>query len=71
MECASLKTIVKKAVRTGDYHVAQVEVAMLLLTGRLCQEHERTANKLVNTSVDPAPLFAEALEELQFVERLR
>jgi len=74
MDCRLFHTIVDEAVgrnTTGDYHDAQAAVAVLLLTGRLCGGHERIANKLINTRDELGPLFAEALKELQLVERLR
>ena len=71
--CDSLIDIIQRALRANSlegYHAAQAEVAILLLFGGLCEGHQRIAEKLINTSVELAPLFVEALREHQAVERL-
>jgi len=75
MASDELKRLITKAV--GDktpagYHQAQAEVAVLLLSCQLGAEYQRIAVELINTTnEDLAPLFAEALRELQGMERLR
>ena len=74
MQCALLTKIVNAAVQknTPDtYHEAQAAVAILQLTGSLCEGHTCIAINLVNTTDELAPLFAETLKKLQRVEKMR
>ncbi len=71
--CQLLISIIQRALEANTpdgYRKAQAAVAILILSGQLCEGHQRIAKGLINTSDELSQLFAEALREHQAVERL-